>query len=188
MTSSKELSVLTPTQNVNELPMEHIGYIDDDTGIKFPVKWAMPSHETFNIIPIKKFIKMNYALANDKQFEEIPILDLFPHPYQRDALETLKLISDNSQKFILYDPIYSDRQHDEMYSIKGTNYKSHPKYFQKLELELMRIAAVGCIVLKFGWNGKRIPGFKKFTGLVVEHGGQHNATICTGHKKNQMTL
>ncbi|UVF62332.1 adenine-specific DNA methylase [Nitrososphaeria virus YSH_462411] len=160
--------------------VRQIPYLDADTGLEFPVKWAMPSHETFNIIPIRSFIK--------KHCVGHKTIDLFPHPYSEDALSFLKFIPSNSIEYLLYDPIYSDRQQDEMYTIKGTNYKTHPEYFKKIEEELFRTVKSGGIVLKFMWNGKRIPGFEKFDGLIVEHGGQHNATICTAHRKIQSTL
>ena len=162
--------------------MQQIPYTDYETGLEFSVKWAMPDHETFNIKPIRGFIK-KHTIAGKK-------LDLFPHPFVKDCLEVMKGIEDESIWFALYDPIYTDRQQDEIktYSIKGTNYKSHPEYFQKVEEELMRIIAPKGRVLKFMFNGKRIPGFEKYDGLIVEHGGQHNATICTAHQKVQGKL
>jgi len=160
--------------------MEQISYLDYESGLEFPVKWAMPNHETFNIKPIKEFIRKHRIVGRS--------LDLFPHPFVRDCLEVMKEIKDETIHLAYYDPIYSDRQQNEMYSIKGTNYKSHPEYFQKVEEELMRVIVPNGRVLKFMWNGKRLPGFKKYAGLVVEHGGQHNATICTAHQKIQERL
>jgi hypothetical protein len=151
-----------------------------EVGFTYKVKWAMPSHATFNIKPIKEFIRKHTVPG--------PILDLFPLPYEFDALEFIKNLPSNSQINVRYDPIYSERQQNEMYSIKGTNYKSHPEYFMALEEEIFRITKPNAIVLKFMWNSKRIPGFENIDGLLVPHGGQHNDTICTAWRKVQNDL
>lgn len=162
--------------------MQQIPYVDEETGMEFRVTWEMANPETFNIKAIKKFIRNNKIAGKS--------LDLFPHPFKRDALEVLKELPDNSIWLVYYDPVYTDRQQKEIttYTIKGTNYKSHPEYFNALERELFRVVAPKGRVLKFMHNGKRISGFKKIYGEVIEHGGQHSCTICTVHEKIQETL
>ncbi len=140
----------------------------------------MPNHRTFNIKPIKEFIRKNTIAGKE--------LDLFPYPYKEDALQMIKKVPDNSIWLVKYDPIYSRRQQNEMYKIKGTNYKSHPEYFADLETEIFRVVCPNGRVLKFGWNSKRIPGFEMIDGLLVAHGGQHNDTICTAWQKIQGVL
>lgn len=158
-------------------------YTDSETQLEYPAKWAMPNKNTFSIKPIRNFIKKHDPNIGE-QFDLFPFTDEDP----KDCLQIMKEIPTGSITFATYDPIFSKRQRYEMYSIKGTDYQTHPEYFQAVDRELLRIMKPFGIVLKFMFNGKRIPGFQKFDGLIVDHGGQHNATICTAHRKIQERL
>lgn len=151
-----------------------------ESDVIFDEKWAMPSKNTFSIKPIKQFIRKNSVPGK--------ILDPFPYPFQRDALELLKETPSESISVLYYDPVYSLRQRNEIYKIKGTDYQSHPEYFNDIEKEIFRVLKPLGRVLKFGWNSKRLPGFRLIDGLNVTHGGQHNDTICTAWEKVQGVL
>jgi hypothetical protein len=142
--------------------------------------WAMPNKNTFSIKPIKRFIQ-KHTIAGKS-------LDPFPFPFRKDALELLKETPSNSIHLLFYDPVYSRRQRHEIYKIKGTDYKTHPEYFNDVETEIFRVMVNRGRVLKFGWNSKPLPGFEAIDGIIVPHGGQHNDTICTAFEKVQGVL
>lgn len=147
-------------------------------------EWAMPNHKTFQIKPIKELIKKelgdNYT-------------DVFPHPYDRDALELLKTIPDESINKLAFDPVYSLRQLKEKYQSKGISLTQHETqyYWKDLREQISRIMKPGGKVISFGWNSIGIgktKGFEIIKILLVCHGGHHNDTICTVETKRQMTL
>ena len=137
-------------------------------------KWAMPNKETFKIKPIKQLIKQ------EKIFGEI--CDPFPYPYKEDALKYMKSFKDNSVIFGLYDPPYSLRQLKECYESKGLALTTHEtqSYWNDIDKEWDRIIKPGGKVIKFGWNSKRLSkSFEIKKIMLVNHGGNHNDTICT---------
>ncbi len=138
--------------------------------------WAMPSGRTFSIGPIRRFISQ-WSLPGRA-------LDIFPYvppgsSIKRDGLDLLRSYAAASVNTVLYDPVYSRRQLHELYKIKGTAYKQHPRYFKDVEQEIARVTRRGGRCLKFMWNSKSLPGFRAVGGLLVAHGAQHNDTICT---------
>ena len=145
----------------------------------------MPNKNTFSIKPIAQFIKKHTT-------PNITIIDPFPDPFKTDALIYLKSLPDNHADLILYDPIYSRRQRNEIYILKnrgeGKDYQSHPKYFKSIEDQFFRICKDNGKVLKFMWNTKSISGFSPIDGIIVPHGGLHNDTICTAFIKIQQQL
>lgn len=147
-------------------------------------EWAMPNHKTFEIKPIKKLILEE--LGNS-------YTDVFPHPYDRDALELLKSIESESINELAFDPVYSLRQLKEKYESKGialTQYETN-YYWSDLRKQIARVIKPGGNVISFGWNsigiGKTL-GFNINRILLVCHGGHHNDTICTVEKKIQGKL
>ena len=152
--------------------------------IQIERKWAMPNHKTFEILPIKKLIQEelgeNYT-------------DVFPHPYDRDALEMLRTIKSNSIEKLAFDPVYSLRQLKEKYQSKGISLTQHETqyYWSDLRGEIARVMKPGGKIISFGWNSIGIgktQGFEIIRILLVCHGGHHNDTICTVERKIQMTL
>jgi len=137
--------------------------------------WAMPSHKTFTIEPIKQLIQ-----------EEIgeDYLDPFPYPYQQDAIEYLQSIPDLSEDYCVFDPPYSQRQLKEMYEGNGLSLDNpmNASYWANCKKEIGRVVKKNGKVISFGWNsggvGKKY-GFEISRILLVAHGGQHNDTICT---------
>ncbi len=143
--------------------------------------FAMPNHKTFEIKPIKELINK----------ERIPgeFIDLFPYPYQKDALEYIKTIKDESIDFMLYDPPYSQRQLFEMYKKLGKDLQSNAAYFKELDIEIDRVIKPNGKVIRFAWNSKRISkSFEIKKILLVNHGAAHNDTIVTVQHKAQITF
>ena len=137
--------------------------------------WAMPNHRTFDIKHIKEFIKEN--IGSD-------YIDPFPYPFKEDAITYLKKIETNSKLSLVFDPPYSQRQLKEMYHSNGLSL-DHPmnnSYWSNCKKEIARIIKPNGKVISFGWNSGGIGkknGFEIEKILLVNHGSQHNDTICT---------
>ena len=128
----------------------------------------MPNHQTFDIKPIKEFIKEN--IGSD-------YVDPFPYPYKQDAIEYLKTIDDLSINDLVFDPPYSQRQLKEMYSSNGLafNHPMNNSYWSNCRKEISRIIKPGGKVISFGWNSNGIG--KKYNFQIkkivfVAHGSQ----------------
>ena len=98
--------------------------------------------------------------------------------------EYLKTIDDLSVNDLVFDPPYSQRQLKEMYSSNGLafNHPMNNSYWSNCKKEIARIIKPNGKVISFGWNSG---GIGKKNGceiekiLLVNHGSQHNDTICT---------
>ena len=142
----------------------------------------MPNHRTFEIEPINKFIKEN--LGSD-------YVDPFPYPFKQDAIDFLKSIKTNSINSLVFDPPYSQYQLKEKYKNLGIYFHNSndndqnrriTKYWSNCKKEIARIIKPKGKVISFGWNSGGIGkknGFKIEKILLVNHGSQHNDTICT---------
>ena len=144
------------------------------------IKYARskPNKETFQIPPIKKLMKKYVGFA---------YLDVFPYPFNMDALAMLKTFDDNSVKHLVLDPPYSERQLSESYKQLGAfSIQGKPKYWSDVKDEVMRVCQVGGIVVTMGWNSVGMGlsrNFIKKEILLVCHGAQHNDTIVTVERK-----
>ena len=157
--------------------------------MKFNRVWAMPNKQTFQIPPIKQLIERE---TRDCKI----ILDLFPYPFERDALEVAKEKSNESIDCVLFDPPYSFHQLNISYNNEGE--KITDTYRRDLKKEVCRIIKPGGIVISFGWNSNGIsvdykPGsglvvMEKIRILLIAHGGGHNDTIVTVERKIQESL
>jgi len=147
-----------------------------------PIKrvFALPNKHPYKISHVKKLFK-KYAHGQ--------VLDLFPYPYQADALETLTNTKNGSVDCITYDPPYSDNQLTTKYHDKGNSATpKNRKYYGKL-FDLMKIKVKpGGFVISLGWNSKRIAGFEFEEIILVNHGTLHNDTIITVQKKVNESL
>ena len=96
----------------------------------------------------------------------------------------LKKIETNSKLSLVFDPPYSQRQLKEMYHSNGLSL-DHPmnnSYWSNCKKEIARIIKPNGKVISFGWNSGGIGkknGFEIEKILLVNHGSQHNDTICT---------
>jgi hypothetical protein len=165
--------------------------------IEFNREWAMPSKNTFEIKPIKKFIEENitgevilnpfanrskYGITNDLDTEQ-------DTDFHLDALDFLQQYEDNSVDFILYDPPFSPRQVSECYKSLDMTVNmqtTQSSYWSKQKKEISRVLKTGGKVITFGWNTGGIGkgnGFVIQKILLVAHGGWHNDTLCTLEEK-----
>lgn len=163
--------------------------------------WAMPSHETFQIKPIRELLDIYVPssgkgwidpFARDSSVAE-HTNDINPETkakHHMDALEFLKTFDDNSVEGVLYDPPYSLRQIKECYNGLGKSLTQHETqyFFSDIKKEIERIVKPTGIVISFGWNsggiGKTL-GFTMHHILLVAHGGIHNDTIITVETKGE---
>lgn len=157
----------------------------------------MPNSNTFDIKPINNLIN-KYAqgviidpFANKNKIASITndINPEFDTDYHMDALDFLKMFSDNSIDMVLYDPPYSPRQVAECYHNVGKSVNMHTtqaSYWGNQKKEISRIVKPKGIVITCSWNsggiGKKY-GFEIQEILLVPHGGWHNDTICVVEQK-----
>lgn len=97
-------------------------------------EWSMPNSRTFKIKPIKNIIERyqeelvsnslvldpfsNQNIVIDRERLNLITNDIDPQydtDYSLDALDFLKMFSDESVDLVLYDPPYSPRQVSEVY-------------------------------------------------------------------------
>ncbi len=159
----------------------------------------MPNKRTFNIKPIKKFVKkclINAQIivepfANECKYGTITN-DLNPEyntDYHLDALDFLKKLPSDYADVILYDPPYSPRQVSECYKGFGltvTQETTQASWRAKHLDEIARILKPAGICLSFGWNSNGVGkkrGFEIIEICLVAHGGSKNDTICVAEKK-----
>lgn len=162
--------------------------------------WAMPSHNTFSIKPIKELIARNITegiwldpfsrnspfdsqcITNDLNTEVVA-------DYHLEALEFLKQFDDSSVDGVLFDPPYSPRQISECYKSVGREVHmqdTQSSFYGDRKKEVARVVRKGGVVVCFGWNSGGIgktKGFELVEVLMVAHGGAHNDTICTVERK-----
>ena len=154
--------------------------------------FALPNKQTFKIKPIKQLI--------ERETKECRVIvDLFPYPFKRDALEYAKEIKSVSVDCVLFDPPYSFHQLNISYDNKGN--KLTDSYRSDLKNEICRILKPGGIAISFGWNSNGISNsrnhkykvvrfnqYEKKRILLVAHGAGHNDTIVTVEQKVQDSL
>lgn len=161
--------------------------------------FQMPNSETFNIPAIKDFIQNNIKkewyiadpfARNNKIANITNDIDVDTEAFfHMDALDFLKSLHTNSIDCVLYDPPYSPRQIKEVYtrldkSVSWTD--TNASFWSNQKKEISRIVKRGGVVFSFGWNSNGIGkkyGFAMRKILLVNHGGQHNDTICTLEEK-----
>jgi len=158
--------------------------------------WAMPSHDTFTVRPIKELIAAHITagvwvdpFSRNSPFREQCITnDLNTEveaDYHLEALEFLRTFTDASVDGVLFDPPYSPRQISECYKHVGREVHTkdtQSSFYGDRKKEVARIVKPGGKVLCFGWNSGGIgktSGFELREVLLVPHGGAHNDTICT---------
>ena len=171
-------------------------------------EWSMPNSRTFKIKPIKNIIERyqeelvsnslvldpfsNQNIVIDRERLNLITNDIDPQydtDYSLDALDFLKMFSDESVDLVLYDPPYSPRQVSEVYKkldMSVNMQTTQASYWGNQKKEISRIVKKGSYVLTFGWNSGGIgktKGFEIVEILMVAHGGWHNDTIVTVEKK-----
>jgi hypothetical protein len=158
--------------------------------------WAMPSHDTFSIRPIRELIERHMhggvwldPFSRNSPFRGRTITnDLnpdFPADHHEEAADFLRRWPADSVDGVLFDPPYSPRQISECY--KGVGREVHTIdtssafYGDRKRLAALAIKPGGKAIC-FGWNSGGLGksnGFELVEVLIVAHGGAHNDTICT---------
>ena len=162
-------------------------------------QWAMPSHHTFTIKPIRELLKkyMQGDWIDPFAGENSPAIwtnDLNPNKptkYHLEAVEFVKYMYNTKFLFdgALFDPPYSLRQIIECYEGIGktTDKKwATTKFYTDVKNELGKVIKKDGLCISFGWNtiglGK-VRGFEIIEVLVVSHGRLHNDTLVTVEHK-----
>ncbi len=177
--------------------------LDTDYGVKIVEQqiamrrvWAMPSHDTFTVKPIKELIAAHITeglwvdpFSRNSPFRDRCVTnDLNPEveaDYHIEALEFLRTFADASVDGVLFDPPYSPRQISECYKQVGREVHTkdtQSSFYGDRKKQVARIVKPGGKVLCFGWNSGGIGktnGFELREVLLVPHGGAHNDTVCT---------
>jgi len=170
--------------------------------IKFSRIFSMPNSSTFEIAPIRNFVKkyLNNSkisidpFARNQEFATYTN-DLDPDTkakYHLPAEEFLiKLKNDNIKAdLIIFDPPYSPRQISECYKNIGKKCNMEDtqsgKLYSKIKNLINDLLEPQGHVLSFGWNSVGMG--RKYNYLTEEillvcHGGAHNDTICLSERK-----
>lgn len=165
--------------------------------------WAMPSADTFSILPIREFVERWLGgaevvvdpFARNCRYGTIRN-DLNPDTeaeYHMDAVAFCDLMVADGVRAdaVLFDPPYSPRQMSEVYQrvgISGMESTQNARLYKAVRDRLDQVLKPGGIALSFGWNSS---GFGKGRGytlleqLNVCHGGAHNDTICLAEARQQ---
>lgn len=163
--------------------------------------WAMPSADTFDVLPIARIVKERLAqssvsvdpFARNKEWATYTN-DLNPQTKAQshlDAVEFLESLSDGGIKadLFIFDPSYSPRQIAECYQQIGrtvTMQDTQSSFWKKVRDAAVPILTDDAIVISCGWNSSgmgRKRGFELLEILMVCHGGAHNDTIVTVEKR-----
>ncbi len=162
--------------------------------IQFSRQWAMPSADTFDIPPIKEFVKKYLRdskvsidpFARNKRWATYTN-DLNPETeaeFHMDAVEFLLTLKERGvvADTIILDPPYSMHQVTKTYSGYGDKRVNALTPIYDASTELL---ATDGVVLSFGFNTNGIArdGYKIEEILLVPHGGHHNDTICMAERK-----
>jgi len=163
--------------------------------IRYNRIWAMPSHETFNIEPIRTFVN-RYLSESTIQIDPFArnkgvatyTNDLNPETqamFHLDALDFLRLMKVYGviADLILFDPPYSLGQIREVYDSVGylEFFRSSQQSWREERNLIMDVSRRGTVVLSFGWNTMGMGKGRSFAPeevLIVTHGGGHNDTLC----------
>src|SRR3990167_6864198 len=156
--------------------------------------WAMPSKWTFQVHPIRQFVKSYMAdgknwidpFAGEESWAEYRN-DLNPQNENAsshiDANEFVALFAEAAIDGVIFDPPYSITQVSRSYKDIGLHFKSKENPtggFPRVKDNIAKVLGLGGVCLSFGWNsvgmGKK-RGFEIIEILLVCHGGNRNDTI-----------
>lgn len=170
--------------------------------------WAMPSPQTFSVMPIKTLVEGWLSKTPGVSFDPFArdamyatyrndINPATAAQYHMDAYEFLLHMEEQGHKpaLVLFDPPYSPRQAADCYAAAGVDPKEldavrkrkgnawqRTKNWSEEKDAIARMQYPGGVVLSFGWDsngmGKK-RGYQIEEILLVCHGACHNDTICT---------
>lgn len=169
--------------------------------MKFTRTWAMPSHITFEIKPIKELLERVLVgrecivdpFARDSKLSHWcndlgAETSASAHMEAQDFLRFLLFQKHLGGKCdaVLLDPPYSPRQMVECYKSvglkKGIAASQSAVLYSECKDLMTQLAAPGCIAVTCGWSSGGFGSKRGWTMnevLLVPHGGAHNDTIVT---------
>lgn len=181
--------------------LEQVELVSTSRGIPMRRVWAMPSKNTFDILPIRALVRkyLYQSAVSIDPFARNSKLATFTNDLNPDTAAEYHLLADQflqvlldknvTADLVLFDPPYSPRQIKECYESVGlkmgrldamkTNW--HPE--RNL---LNRLLVSKGVVISFGWNSMGMGinrGYELIELLLVCHGVGHNDTICTVERK-----
>ena len=162
----------------------------------------MPSHDTFSVAPIGKFVKKYieqstvsvdpFARNNDWCTYTNDLNPETKSQHHMDAEDFLKMLAALGVKadLIVFDPPYSPRQISECYKGIGKHVGSKEtrsaELYKRVRDAILPVCSPNAVVLSFGWNsvgmGKK-KGFALSEIMLCAHGGAHNDTICIAERR-----
>jgi hypothetical protein len=169
--------------------------------MKFSRSFAMPSHKTFSIKPIKELLS---RYVGDGKGWDDPYAgwlspaeitnDMNPDrnaKYCLDAVDFAKELIKISNELngVLFDPPYSYRQVSEHYKQAGrkaTALDTSSNFYNRVIDPMAKLIRPGGLAISFGWNTtgfRKKNGFEPIEILIVCHGGHHNDTLVTVDRK-----
>ncbi len=161
--------------------------------------WAMPNKWTFNVKPINELI-LKYIQNGDNWVDPFAGNSKLcqyrndietEQPNNKDALDYLKSLPDNSFTGVLFDPPYSVEQCLRRYTPIHNGTAGRAEYWARCKDEIKRIIKPGGICISFCWDSSGLGkgrGFEIIEILLVCHGACHNDTICTVERKTTEQL
>lgn len=165
---------------------------------KITREWAMPSANTFEIIPIRNLLHkycqgqiIVEPFANSSKWGTIrnDLNPEFKTEFQMDAKDFLREMIGKNADVVLFDPPYSPRQVSEVYAGIGRECSmedTQASFWSDCKDLIKHVVKPGGYVLCFGWNSMGMGinrGFEMIEILLVAHGGHKNDTICTVERK-----
>lgn len=160
----------------------------------------MPNADTFEIQPIRDFVERHWDFACVSVDPFARNFRLATHTndingataaeHHLQAPEFLWLLARRGVKAkrIIFDPPYSPTRVKRAYHDAGLEVGREDTQTARLKKAcrdaFRALADDGCVVLSFGWNTVGMgPGWETLEVLIVDHGGDHNATLCMAQRK-----
>lgn len=170
----------------------------------FSRAWAWPDSNTTASAPIADFVRRHAEgktvivdpFARNSQWASIYSNDINPHAMTRFHMHAwlfLWMLARRGVRadLVIFDPPFSPTQVKRAYENFGlivTRRDTQTARLKKVCRWLIRrLSGPGTKVLSFGWNTAGMgEGWITDEILIVDHGGDHNATICMAqHLPNQ---
>lgn len=164
--------------------------------MQFTYLFQGPKKYTFEMPLVKRFVEVNSFGKVLNLFAGKTILNLdetrvdlnkdMPADYHMDSYDFVLMAIENKWVYdtIIFDPPYNLRKSREKYNGIYTS------RLRKIRTLLPQILKIGGIIINFGYDttgmGKK-RGFEKEHVLIINHGGDHNDTLCLIERKTQMT-
>jgi hypothetical protein len=164
--------------------------------------FAWPNKATFTMPPVRKFLRQwlvggNVIIDPFAANETFGTLtnDIDPETtamYHMEARDFLNMLVEKKVKAdrIIFDPPHGPVQISRAYKKAGKKATREDTQLSKLKHDcrnlFRKLATPDCIIISFGWNTAHMgKGWDTEEILLVNHGGDHNDTICTAQRATQ---